>query len=472
MKKVLIIGGSISQIPTIQEANKKGLETIVIDGNKFAVGASIATYFYNIDIKQEKVILDIAKKHKIDGIIVPGTDFPAVGAYIAEKLNLPSVSLKVAKICSNKVLMRQKLQLAGLFVPNFCEVDTNKKYDFTIPFDYPIVIKPVDNMAARGVKKINKEDELYESIKIASLVSRSHKVIIEEYKKGMELSIDSFVYDGEIYIFAIADRHFALDPYFIEIGHTMPSILDKEIIKEVIKEFKNGVRALGINFGSAKGDVKITSEGIMICEIAARISGGFLSGWTVPISTGKNPHSFLIDISLGQKPDFNDLKEKFRFYSSERAVLSIPGKVKKIYGVMSANKYSELVYMHIKDGDEVFFPINNAQRCGSVITKGRSYIEAINKAQRAVSKIFLRLEARKNITEDFIASSEFTLFEPGLEEKDWHDINIFQALHKIYEITSIEPNKIINNELFWKAFYTGGIQGGVWFVDSYLRKKI
>ena len=46
------------------------------------------------------------------------------------------------------------------------------------------------------------------------------------------------------------------------------------------KEFEKGVKALGLSWGAAKGDVKYSRGRAVIGEIASRLSGGYMSGWT------------------------------------------------------------------------------------------------------------------------------------------------------------------------------------------------
>ena len=58
----------------------------------------------------------------------------------------------------------------------------------------------------------------------------------------------------------------------------MPSILPDKVLENAVDVFKQAIRAIGINIGAAKGDVKITKDGAKIVEIAARLSGGFMSG--------------------------------------------------------------------------------------------------------------------------------------------------------------------------------------------------
>jgi len=85
-------------------------------------------------------------------------------------------------------------------------------------------------------------------------------------------------------------------------GHTMPSFLPKEQVEDACNIMRKGVKALGLKVGSAKGDIKITKEGAMVGEIAARLSGGFMSAYTFPLSSGVDLMKSAIEVALGEEP--------------------------------------------------------------------------------------------------------------------------------------------------------------------------
>ena len=51
----------------------------------------------------------------------------------------------------------------------------------------------------------------------------------------------------------------------------------QDILDNAVEVMKQGIKALGITIGAAKGDIKVTSQGAKIVELAARLSGGFMS---------------------------------------------------------------------------------------------------------------------------------------------------------------------------------------------------
>lgn len=468
MPKLLILGGGISQLPTIQSARKLGVTSLVLDGSPNALCRDKADIFMVCDIKDHEKVLEIAKKEKIDGIVCPGTDFPYVAAFVAMNLNLPGLDPVVAAMCQNKFVQRKRLEEGSFFVPRFILIKDKKSITNINELSFPIVIKPVDSMAARGVRVTHNFYEITEAYAEAFAYSRIGQVIAEEFVEGMEFSIDALIYDGEVNICGFADRHFTLYPYLIENGHTCPSILDKEAQEYIGKAFKEAVKFLGIKFGAVKGDIKLTEKGIMIGEIAARISGGFLSGWTYPYTSGIHPHDNLIRLHLGQKIVLE--QEQNLGFSAERILFSIPGKIKSIINLDKTQEYPgiKFIQLHVHEGDDVFFPSNNAKRCGSAISFNKGRSDAIYHAQIAAANTILRLEPQNKRTYQWLESEDdFRMFNPAKKETDWHDSDIEKGLEMVKAITGKPMKKILETKNFWKYFYRGGVQGGLFSVDSF-----
>jgi len=474
-KKLLVVGCGMSQMPTLNAARTLKIETVGVDGSNKACAIYLANYFEKCDIKDLDGVLKIAKKYEVDGIVVPGTDFPDTGAYVSGQMGFPTISREVAQLCTDKYRQKKFLKEKGFLVPEIIMVKDMYDIDYGKILSFPIVIKPNDNMAARGSKKYYGPEHIgswntSREIEAAKKFSRSGTVIAEQFEEGPELSVDSLVYDGEVYVFAVADRHFALDPFFIEVGHTMPSILNQDLQREVVEVFTKAVKELGITHGSAKGDLKISDRGIMILEIAARISGGVLSGWTVPFATGYSPHEDLIRIHLGEQPEFPTLENKG--FSAERNFLSIPGVLKEIQSFNMENHSCPFVHFHISPGDELHFPEHNAQRCGSAVSFGLTRNGAIDSARDTVKDTLFRLEPNNEKTDKFFSKhDDFYMYKTIKKENDWYGNDIEEALEKICVATERPAKDFISDENFWKHFYRGGIQGGIYYCDSFLYRR-
>jgi hypothetical protein len=269
----------------------------------------------------------------------------------------------------------------------------------------PLVVKPADSMGARGCRLAKSPADLEAAIAAALPHSRSGRAIVEEYMEGPEFSIDAIVVDGRITIRGIADRYIAFSPYFVELGHTMPSSYGREIVDEVCRVFCAGVRALGITRGAAKGDMKWCPErgGAMVGEIAARLSGGYMSGWTYPYASGIEVTREALEVAAGLSP--SPAASDRGWVSAEKAFISIPGRVAAVLGLRAAeaSPYVKNVFTRVAPGETCVFPSNNVEKCGNVIAQAPDRSSAEAAAEAAIAGILVRLEPANPETEAFLA---------------------------------------------------------------------
>ena len=533
--KILILGAGLMQKPAILAAKHLGFKAVVVDANKNAVAVPLADEFFPVDLKDRAALLELAKKlngkGELKGVFTAGTDFSASVSYVAENLGLPAHSFEAALNASDKVRMRACFEKSGVPSPKFQELDESIiSENLCKSVDYPKVVKPCDNMGGRGCRLVRNQNEFLPAVSNAIQNSRSHRAIFEDYMEGAEFSIDSIVYNGTLTITGFADRHIFYPPYFIEMGHSLPSKVDLKIKNELIATFALGIKALGLTCGVAKADIKYTKNGPMIGEIAARLSGGYMSGWTFPYASGMNLTEEAMKIAVGKEPDYllsnrvsllwqphESVKGKaqpFELYeitntlvSAERAWLSIPGTVSKIYGLSEVKQIYGVrdVLPRSKEGDKVNFPRNNVEKCGNIIAVGINHEQAYKSAEEAVSEIVLRLEPNNPQTEAFLSGrceideegfpvSAFT-FCPNKENsitvgegtkipakakaidflpeslipladsiKDWNHRSLRKTLEKFDEICPDHGE--LDGKTFWQAVLRGGIQGALYVADN------
>ncbi len=389
-KAFIIIGAGLLQIPVIKESLRKGFYTVVIDRNPQAAGIKLADEWINCDIADYNACVRAAAgvhaHRKAAGVITVGTDFSRTAAAVAARLNLPGIDFQTADKATDKIKMRKVFNKNSLPQPAFYPVlNAQDLATAARQLDFPLVIKPADSMGARGVQKCSSAAELETAYKSAAAFSRSNRVIVEEYIAGNELSIDALVWKGKIYICGVADRIIEYPPYFVETGHIMPSRLDHNLLKDAENLFKRGITALGIKDGAAKGDIRIDKyNNTYIGEIAARLSGGFMSGFTYPYATGVNLTANALAIAAGQPPP--DLKEKKAHCAIEKAIIAEPGYISSISGIEQAQKLPGVknIFLKYKPGTAVTTPKNNVEKGGNVIVAAADY----NKALTIVNKVF------------------------------------------------------------------------------------
>lgn len=510
---VLILGAGLMQKPSIEAAGELGYKTLVVDANKNAVCVPFADVFVQIDLKDREKIADLAMSYgdKLKAVFTAGTDFSASVSYVAQKCGLISHSFDAAMNASNKVLMRKCFREKGVPSPDFVEVSESEietlSSDDSVLF--PKVVKPVDNMGARGCRLVRNKNEFEPALRDAVAFSRTGKAIVEDYMKGMEFSIDALVHEGNVTITGFADRHIFFDPYFIEMGHTMPSSVSEAVKKNVVDVFVKGVKALGLTEGVAKGDVKYTEKGAMIGEIAGRLSGGYMSGWTYPYASGVNLTMEAMKIALGLGKTLPSEIE-CNAVSHERAFISIPGVVSVIYGEDKAvaSPFVKNVFFRVKEGSRVDFPRNNVEKCGNVISRCADRSLSLKGAEMAVSEIVLRLEKNNESTQNYLmgvenkyekgfpysayelSSDELIAFEKEVESldsviigenesivipeslasfagerQDFNYRTILNTLDKVNKYAG--ARKSVPAIKFWKSLIRGGVQGALYAVDTW-----
>ena len=408
-KAFIIIGGGILQVPFIEEVIKNGFIPLVFDMNpnapafiKFSENQIIKKI---ISTKDEEGCLDesikISKKLDIAGVATVGTDFSKTVAKIANHLKLPGNAYDVAVATTNKGIMRNKLKEKGVNQPVFEVVSNFEELCSAISKlgKEKYVIKPVDNMGARGVRLIDaniSRKEINQYYEETKNYSTSKEVIVEEYIRSYELSLDAIISEGKITICGVADRFILNPPNFVELGHLMPSILPEDLIKAGCDVFRNGIKALDIKQGAAKGDIRVRYEiknGKKIAigyvgEIASRLSGGFMSAYTFPYSSGINLMNIMLEVALGKK--INDIKPAWSFYSCELGLISNnEGTLRSIEGSYEAMMvpYIKNVFIMKNEGEKVIKTNNNVTKLANVISQAETAQKAIIASKTALNKL-------------------------------------------------------------------------------------
>ena len=440
-KRVFMLGAGFMQGVAIRAARALGCTVVAADGNPSAVCAAEADEFVCIDLKDTARLIDYARYLQqnggLDAVFTAATDFSAAVAAIAAACGLRGHTLEAALNATDKVRMRECFRKADVPSPAFIELtaadlaapaNTLEQRIGELAGRFPLVVKPVDNMGARGCSLVKNISELRKAAATALQYSRSGRVIVEEYIEGSEFSIEGLVFGGRLYITALADRHIFFPPYFIEMGHTIPSDCTQDIADEVMSVFERGVHALGLTDGAVKGDILVRNGKAFVGEIAARLSGGYMSGWTVPYSSCLDITAAALTLALGGSPRLHTcgkdsfvipLKQNCPFVSAERAWISIPGQVASVSGLEAARAapFVKEVFPRAGAGDTVVFPQNNVEKCGNVLSAAPSRREAVEASEAACRKIVLRLTPHVAETDAFLAKlhspAEQQIFPPN-----------------------------------------------------------
>lgn len=393
-KRILVIAAGEWQLPVIRKAQSMGLEVVATDRNPLAPGLEVADYPEVVDITDLQATLRVAEKYKVDAVITEQTDMSVpTAAYVAEKLGLPGIGYEVALSVTNKWLMREKCKKAGIPGPEYRKVanlDQAKKAANEIGF--PVVVKPVDGQASRGVARVDALGNLEEYYRLAKEHSREGSVLVEQCMSGVESTAEGFVNDGDFHVLAISDKKHLPPPVCVAISLTYPPDFTNDTINEIVNLDVEVMRTLNIPMGITHGEYMVTENGPKLIEMSARGGGSRISSHIVPAVSGVHVIEGLILQGLGQR----FVVESGTSNAAILAFFVLPrGKVRKVCGVEQARAIEGVmeVRFEVGPGDSIGVVDNDRARHGFFIAVGRTRGEVLKIAERVKETVKVELEA-------------------------------------------------------------------------------
>ena len=404
-KTLLILGAGPDQIPGILKAKEMGIYTIALDGNENADGATYANEFYKASIKHFEQIEQFIKTYttrQIDGVIAFGVDIASIIAKTADLLGVNhTCSEQSATLSENKFLSKEFMLKHNINIPHYQKIHTIDEINcFASVNNFPVILKPIDNSAARGISFISSSKDIKKAFEEALTNTKQGYLLAESFLAGPQISSESFIIDGEIYNIGFADRNYddleKFLPNIIENGGDLPSIYMNENHKKQLYSYLKIIsKELNIKNGIIKGDLVIHNDELYIIEFALRLSGGNFSTIEIPYSTGVDFLKIAILLHLGFSIDKQDLEIKSNKSLSLRYKFAeelTKGKIKNIQKPLTKEN---IIFenFHFKAGDTLLQKTaNHASRLGFAIATGSSRDEAIKNAQCYLDQVEITLE--------------------------------------------------------------------------------
>lgn len=281
----MILGGSRFALPVINAAKDLNIYTITADYLPENYAHKFSDKYVNVNIIDKEATLRVAQENDIDGIVSFACD-PGVttAAYVAEQMGLPNVGpYESVCVLQNKRKFRKFLTDNGFTVPVAKSyTNANDALNDVDIFNFPVMVKPTDSAGSKGVTKVDKREDLQDSIDYALSYSRSHEFIIEDFisKNGYSSDTDCFAYDGQLKFVSFNCQRFdnnAKNPY-APCAYSWPSSMTLEHQKELKDEIQRLLTLLKMETSVYNIE---TREGIdgkaYIMEVAPRGGGNRLA---------------------------------------------------------------------------------------------------------------------------------------------------------------------------------------------------
>ena len=422
MKKLLVLGAGLLQLPVIKKAREMGVYVIAADDDPNVPGMALADKAIVPEgLMDEEKMLAIAKEEQIDGVIHPCSEMAmSVMGRINDELRLCGISKEMAIRATNKHLMREAFERYG--APSPKSILTKDEEDawqiFCEQFSTNAILKPSRNSGSRGIAKVEKgitKDAFIELYRRALEESRDHEVLIEQFIEGPEFSVEVIVWNGEPHVLAVTDKKTTEAPYFVELGHNQPSLFPVDIQQKLKDGAIAGIKALGLSNCAAHCELKVAIEReqsklacglpsvsnlaeskvqdgeVYLMEIGARMGGDFISTELTHLSTGIDMVAATISVVLGMEPNLQPTEEKhgvcIRYFTPKPGrLIAIEGE----YALKDAHVYDAEIYHQV--GDIIPEVKSSLDRSGHVIVTAPTVNEAIAKAESLIEEVKLITE--------------------------------------------------------------------------------
>lgn len=375
MKKILMLGGAWAQIPAIQRAKEMGLYVISCDYLPNNPGHKFADEYRNISTVEKDQVLELARSEGIDGIIAYASDPSAVtAAYVGEKLGLPGGVYDAVRMLSEKDLFRTFQREHGFHTPDFVSIRDLRELDaYADKIPFPCMVKPVDSSGSKGVTKVERGEELEAAAREAMSFSRCGRVIVEEYIPSpyCQLHGDGVVFDGKLVFAALGDQRFYRS---VPIGSSLPSQIDKALLKRAEQETARFIACSGFPCGGVNIEVRVTADGkIYIVEIGPRTGGNYVPQ-LMELATGEDEVTAVLRAAMGQRPAIR-MPQHMRFCFQYIIGSRENGAFQEIYIDDYMREKVTKLYVHKKKGDMVADYHNSSEVVGVALLQFQSVEE-------------------------------------------------------------------------------------------------
>ncbi|MBR3396846.1 MAG: pyridoxal-phosphate dependent enzyme [Lachnospiraceae bacterium] len=390
MKKLLILGAGYAQIPLIRAAQRIGACAVTVSIPGPYDGFAYADEILYADISDPDAVLEAARECGADGIATCSLDLgmAAIGK-TAEALSLKGPSEAAAKTVSNKYLMKQALQKAGVCTPKFFRIETEEDFfNAKKELQLPVVTKATDLMGSRGIFRCDTFEEAHENYKNSIEASKLPFCLLEEFIDGELFCVEALVEDGRP-VFIIPNNTEPFESAVrTSIGHSIPWD-HPDLLDQLNRTVTDSIRAVGLDNCPVDMDVILKDGKIYVIEITGR-SGATGLAELVSTHFGLDYYEMVARLALGEtiRPYFdhpNNDAVIVRTICSDRT-----GTADRVY--YDGSDENVRVEINVSRNGEVRAYTNGRDRVGQVIVRGETPEKCRAALQRALRHTHIDLK--------------------------------------------------------------------------------
>jgi biotin carboxylase len=273
----VLTGGSRSQLGLLEQARALGHEVCVVDGSANAPLLAKADHRVVRSFTDVTGVLGDLEAQGIEPVAVAtmGSDQAVLPtAQLAERLGLPGLPVGTARTVADKRRMRAAFERRKVRCPKGREAASFEEAEQAFhQLGAPVVVKPVDGSAQRGVTEVRAEGELPAAVDRALAASRTGALVLEQYLDGEEYTVNGFLLEREYIPMSVTRRLLHPPPPLgVCIAHRYPSLLENE--EPLFELAREASLAVGLETGPSYVQVRMRDGQPSAIEVGARLGGG------------------------------------------------------------------------------------------------------------------------------------------------------------------------------------------------------
>lgn len=385
-------------------ARRLGLEPLLLatEPSRYAFAAAEGVELRRVDTSDRRALLALCRtlgvQGRLAGVLSSSEYYVAMAAHLALRLGLPGPHPLALRRCRDKFRQRLRLRAAGLGVPAFRQARTPAEAVAAArALGLPAVLKPVRGTGSIGVR-LCRSEEAVATHATRLLAQRANerglalarRLLVEQYVLGPEYSVEAF--DGRVV--GVTRKLLGPEPHFLEVGHDYPAPLDARTRARLVTHVERGLVALGLGFGAAHVELRLTPDGPMTIEVNPRLAGGLIPE-LVRLASGRDLLAASIARATGRSVPVAEPGARvhgaasIRFIVPERA-----GLVQQVTGLDIARGLPDVVEVLVDRplGEPVTLQGDFRDRIGHVIATAADADSSAAAAARALRAVQVHVQ--------------------------------------------------------------------------------
>lgn len=331
--------------------------------------------------------------HDLDdvaGVTSSSEYYIATAARTARDLGLPAPDPRAVTRCRHKDRQRAVLAAAGVPVAGFRVAHgPDEAGDAADALTYPVVVKPSTGSGSVGVRLCAERSAVVDHAAALLGTATNERaqavprlVLVERFVTGPEYSVETF----DDRVIAVVAKHLGPAPYFVETGHDAPAPLPPAAAAALGDTALAALRALGLGWGAAHTELRLSAAGPVVIEVNPRLAGGMIPA-LLRYALGVDLVDAVVCRAAGRPVA---LDPRHRTHASIRFALTRePGVVRALSGLAEAVATPTVTTagFSVSVGDDLAITHSFRDRVGYAIAAGEDPHTTADCALRAAAEI-------------------------------------------------------------------------------------